>query len=483
MPLWKRFFVYLLPSLVTMGLGIVLIPVTTAKLDPEDFGLFALYSIFGALLTSLSSLGSAFFWATFFPKLSPENRPAFVSSLLWTIVGTHIVWAVSFFLMFARIDALLKLPTTANIPASLLLFNLALLSALAQAIWIAGQDYLVLEGKAGAFAVINITASLSSFLATLLGLYVWNGGVQVLFYSAIVNALILSIGVAWALRSYLATPPTWAWVSRILREGLLMMPGNAIEALAALMERTLLHRLFSLDTLGVNAHSQRYRAMAGTAIKALTRAAWPVSLAEAREKSITFSRTMECWSPVYFMLGTLSIASAAVGHEVIGFITHGKFTVAAPYVTAGLLIIGLQNSGKEATAVLYTHGKGFFMSVVQGGSQILLLFLNVLLIPRFSIWGAIGAICIQTFLMRTCWQFQAQGLQTTPWNETPLVLCSTVIIAVTAIQTVFHAHFWMRTGGCSLILALYLVMHRRLFHQIADRLRHTDLSGKDLRTV
>ena len=454
----KNFLAYFAPSVVTLGLSLILIPITTSRLSPEDFGLFALFSVFGTLVTSLSSPGAAFFWASFYPKLPQEKRARFISTLAWFSIIAHIFWSAVFFVFFDRIYFLLKLQPSQYAGSSHFFFALALAGSIFQSIWVATQDFFIIEGKASCYARIVLTSSAVSFAATILGLFSFNLGVESLFYANIAAAITLSLGSVCFLSHDLLVFPDINWVRKFLFQSFFMTPGNGIESFATLAERTLLQRLFSLNLLGIHVHAQRYKVMLGTAVKALSRAAWPVSLKEARENNTDFSQTAACWQPVYLFLGITGLISAALSRELLALITHGKFVDSAPFVTASILVLTIQSSGKEANAILFTHGKGIFMSFLQGFSQVLLLAINFLLIPKFGIWGTVAASIFQALFLRIGWHLKARKIMQQAWNETPLILTSMLISVGCFLQISYSDDLPARLAACLSALLIYICL-------------------------
>ncbi len=152
-----------------------------------------------------------------------------------------------------------------------------------------------------------------------------------------------------------------------------MAPGQAMESASVTIERNVIGAGLSLGALGIYTHSQSYKAITLLAIKAVSRAIWPVSLQEARTAGSTFIKTRLAWRPLVVMLTVVALLNVAVGREVIAVLTHGKFDLAAKFVTCWMIYQIIQCTCREYHTVLYTAGRGIFLTYVNVISQAVFL--------------------------------------------------------------------------------------------------------------
>ena len=358
MSLSNRLTLYFVPSVVSLVVSFGMIPLTTAKLDPKDFGLFALLQSFSLLISSFSVIGSGYLWAAYFPRLDKSERPYFVTTMLFTGLFFVFLWAIFFWFLW---------PLQEYIGLGLsqedrLLYGMAIISSILAYPWIHAIDYLTLEAKARHYAVIVITSVLISATITLFCLYYLNLHIKSLFIANIASSLVFGIGSFYVLKKYLRLLTySKRWVKTIFIKGVPTVPGNIFQSGAVVLERNILSASLSLNSLGLYTHSQSYRSLVSVGIKALARTIWPVSLKEALEKSPNFSLTRVAWEPLFYLLTVGGLLSGAVGKEAIAILTHGKFTAVAGYVTCWFIYVAIQNAGKEHMAVLYSNNQGIFL--------------------------------------------------------------------------------------------------------------------------
>ncbi len=186
MKLANRVIHYSLPSLVSMGLSVAMLPLLTAKLDPMDFGLLALLQSFGGLVIALSGLGASMIWAERYPQLTESQKPGFVTAMVMVTLLMGVVWSSLFWLGWSGIAGLH--PALAGVDPRLL--RIILVGAILMQVWVHTQEYLVLEGKAGAYAAIAISSAAASQAIALVGLYGLGMGVEALFVSYLISAIV-----------------------------------------------------------------------------------------------------------------------------------------------------------------------------------------------------------------------------------------------------------------------------------------------------
>jgi O-antigen/teichoic acid export membrane protein len=439
-----------------------MIPITTAKLDPKDFGLFAILYSFGAVVTSFSMLGSGYLWAAYFPRLQEVEKPPFVTTLLTSGLAVCLFWTMIFWLLWPLHEHFqLGLESKDKF-----LYALILLGAVAGYPWVHAIDYLTLDMRASGYAAIMIFAVIFSALATVFCLYYLKLHILSLFIGQLTNSIILGAGSICVLHKYLKPTLSGKWVKTLFSKGVPTVPGNIFESGAFAMERNVISAQLSLSALGLYTHSQSYRNLGSVGIKALARTIWPVSLDEARIKSPHFPQTRAAWEPLFFILTIGGLLSGAIGKEAISILTHGKFTEAAAYVTAWFVFIAVQNAGKEQVAVLYAAGQSVFITYLTVICQIIFIGLLFVLIPAFGVWGAIIAAICQQFLYRVFVQFRAGRIQNVPFNDKIVVISSIFIAIALAVQIIYWNEILLRI----LILSLVLIFYIHFFLDVVKQL-------------
>jgi O-antigen/teichoic acid export membrane protein len=468
---------YLIPAVLNPMISVVMIPLTTTKLFPEQFGMFALLSSFATLVVGFSSIGSGYIWAANYPKLELSARSAFVTTLIVAGILICCFWATVLWLAWPVIQICVD-----NLGEQEKgYYGIGLISAVLSYPWYHAVELLTLEGRARAFAYVGSTAAVASAVVTLVCLYILDQETAALFWGLLASSASFFVGAMLVLSPYLGLHFSTKWVVEIIRKGLPTTPGNAIEPSATVIERNILTANLSLYDLGLFTHSQSYRGMVGLGIKALARTVWPISLEEVTEKSRDFCKTRAAWVPVFFLLTLGGIVSAGIGKEGITLLTHGRFTESAMYVTPWFLYIAIQNTGKEKIAILYSANCGIFLTYANLICQLISIGVLFVLIPRIGVWGAIVAAILQQVAFRTAIQWKAQKAQDSGFNDWPALLCSAFVLLAFLAQILFWNEMGIRVLTCCVLTMMCLFFFGFFYKNILRDL--TNLGRRPFQTL
>lgn len=434
MSFFKRFSLFLLPSVFQAIISLVMLPITTYVLGPAEFGVFALISSFTAFGTTFAAMGGGYMIAAHYPMIEKDDKRAMVTTMVVTSLMFVIFYAVVFFALWPLITAywqgLNLIPRGA--------VAIALLSMILGVPWILSIDIITIEGKAGLFAATLIVQSLASAVAVSVALYVARLGLTALFISSLTGMAVTFVGALIALRRHLHYLLDKKWFAIFFKLGIKTLPANLLESFHVIIERSVLSLYVGLAQLGIYTHSQQYKTMAMMALKAGSRTVWPVTLAEARDEQSMFPMTKYAWNMAYLGLTALGILFAAFGKEIIGVLTHGKFVDAAFFVVLWMVFLLVQNAGKPYTGILWAGNKGPLYARIQFGALIISIALLFVMVPWLGALGAIVALFAQMILFRVWLQFHIKKYRMVPFQDRWVLLGGTLILSTYWISWYFH---------------------------------------------
>ena len=169
---------FFLATAIQGGISFVMVPVITYVLGPREFGIFALMTGVGGVLSLFGALGAGYLYAEHYNGLSVPNRRELVSTTFWMgaiclvpITGLVLgLWPV----LTAYFEALAVIPTLGA--------SLVLVSVIACYPWSLAIEILVLEGRAQLYATIIVSQAIVSALTTVVGLYALEWGIFAIFF-------------------------------------------------------------------------------------------------------------------------------------------------------------------------------------------------------------------------------------------------------------------------------------------------------------
>ncbi len=454
---------YFLPSVFNWTLPLVMLPITTLILNPDDFGKYALVTAVTTFGTALASLASGYIIFNNYSAIDHKNRQWMISTML--VVGMIIL------LVFASIVGMLSLLSvilTELLPQERSLYlGISLLSIIFSFPWTAlSNNIITLEQNAEIFSKVTIVLTLLHALILIFLLLVARFKTMSLFLAdAITNFFYCVISLV-LLKSLLRPDISKHWLKKILIDGFVMTIPNLVASVQSYIERVFISKYAGMDQLGIYMHSKRYVTILGPAMKSVGRSVWPQTLQYARENNRTFPITMQTWNLLYSIITIAGIAFITFGKEFIALLTHNKFTSA--YMLAVLWFIHLlcQNMQQPQLGILYGRGHGKLYSNMHLAALCLSMMGIILTVPHIGPIGVFVSFMIQELFFRFsitlfCWKKYAQP-SFDYWAWLGLFWLSITFTLCTHFNNITGARFGI--GGLS--MALYCLVARRHLNQI-----------------
>lgn len=386
----KGSLVYGVGSVLQRCMSLLLLPLFTRFLTPEDFGVVSLISVLGVLLSGALTLGSANSLGLLYYQERYHNRRA---SLLWSntvmLAANCLVW---FYLVYMCRGLISRLMFQRDVFASTIC--LSLLGVMFGVIAEPWLSYLRMEDKAKKFVAITLSSSLTSivfsiwFVSTL-----QYGAVGVIAAGVIAQALTLGISL-FSLARNMSFHIDLAACYSLIKIGFPSIFGLFAFLLIDYADRQLIERMISLDAVGV--YSVGYTlGMAITVGVGAFSAAWPpffMSYVNKTDEARTvFGRVLSYY---VLLFGFIVVAFFAFARPVVLLLTapnfHAATTVvgltAAAYMLKGCYLICLPG-------VYFAH-RLYLQSAVEWVAALVNIGLCFALIPQYGLMGAAWATLV-----------------------------------------------------------------------------------------
>jgi O-antigen/teichoic acid export membrane protein len=446
----KKVSLFLIPSIVQGFLGLIMVPVTTYVLEPEDFGLFALVSSMTALPSAMASMGSGYLLATHYPMLGRSERRAMISTFLLLglcilLVFTGVALTVGPWLITHSNSAM------TDQTAAITLSCLAMLFAYP---WGISIDVITLDGNARAFAIVGVAQSIFSSIAIVMSLYILDLGRLSLFVGLLAGSVFQFFGALLVLRPYVTWSIDFKWGRQILGVGIPAAAATVLENVQTIIERYVLTAYAGFSQLGLYYHSQQYRGVVSVPVKAIARSVWPCTLVESKEPSRRFMDTKHAWDVAYVGVTFMGLLFATVGKPLIAWWTHDKFSDAYWIAAVWMVFVLIQNSGKPQTGILYAYGDAVHYSKISVLSCLITIVVLVAAGAVCGLAGVVGAILVQQVLLRTLVQFRARIHYRAPFQDQWVIVGSALIILTLGGA----AYFDLQTGERILLFSFTMLI-------------------------
>lgn len=421
----RRIAVYAVPMVWRTGLSFAVLPLTTYRLDPADFGIFAFIISFSSFAVGASAMGSMYAFSSHFSKLDIDGQRELVSTLLWLGIAVGVALAAAVIVAWPLIA---RLVPEIGVVSGAVVWIVGLLIVLGVP-WNHASAIILVTGRAGDFAYINVVESIGTTAGTLIALYGFNLGVESLFIGALVGALTNATASLASIRQYVRIRFSWRWMAECLHVSSLAVLSSLVERGKATVEAYALARYVGVSALGIFRHSQQYMNLAKSGVNAVSFATWPAALEEARAPEKGFPHLGRVWPATQLGLGLTGLLMATLGSDAIDLLTHGKFGAAYVFATLWIVFVMFENAAKPAVAVVYAHNQGV-------ANQRLALLGSVssvaLMIPLVAWLGAYGAVLgnfVSVLIYRSLVVVIARRFAPLPFQDGTMFIGMAIVLA------------------------------------------------------
>lgn len=377
-------------AVLRQGIGLLLLPVYTAVLSPEEYGVYALVQVYLLLFTIGASLQLHASVSRYYVRYlhEPDRRGAFLTTLLSAVLLAAGVLSIA---AFAAGDALIDLLFSSDGLVFDPYFALGTAIGFFHILATVPQGVLLVQERGKVFAT-------GSLLSTLV-LAVW----------VVVELWVLGTGVPGALRAELAGAVTAfvvfgaasakAFRARIdpgllagpLRYSIPLIPHAAAGYVFTYSDRLVLERFVPLAAIGVYAVADRLAMAVKLVVNNFNAAFSPFFMKTAevsRERAQAI--TSEIASVTLYLFGGLVLALSLFALEIVSLLTgpgYGAAYTLVPVLAASYLFRSMYCFATPGLFFAERTGRVAMVTLV---AAVLNLGLNILFIPRFGLLAAAG---------------------------------------------------------------------------------------------
>jgi O-antigen/teichoic acid export membrane protein len=452
--LWRDGAVYALGTIVSRGLGLLLLPLYTHALEPQSFGLLDLIMTAGVLVNLVIPLETGQAVARLWNERcegAPRRRLA-GTGLAFAAIG-HVVFVV---LAWACAPSLAHWLSGAAGGAAAVQAGAVFIAANGVMLVLQGNFRWALRPRAYALSGIGYSALVLAGLAGLLAADAANVA-GVLWVQGAAAGLV-AVACAWALRRDLDWRVDRAELAEMLRFSLPLVPAGLAAFAILNLQRFVLNAMGTLDDVGVYGLASRLAGVATLVLIGVQSALTPLIYAhhDEPETPARLARLLEGFWAVSLLT---CLALAAFGPEILALLAAPAYGAAAP------LVVWLAPAALLAQMYIFAPGiplakKTHWQLALTLGAGALGLLLSVLLIPLWQALGAAVAAWAAAALFFAAWLAAGQRLYPLPLQWGPLALATLACAGLSGIATVLVGRpsgglVWLAKAG--LLLAMLLV--------------------------
>lgn len=471
----NKFGLFFLGKGVVGAVNFALIPVYALLLEPAEFGMLALSMISIQMSVSFLKLGQEAAFSIRFYKYSLRER----ATSLYYILSSYIV-VVGIFYIILNIfldDLVFVFGEVVSTEFTRYLAFLILVQLYVEFFF----NLLKMEQKAEKYALITVFYSVFRSLLTLgfvywsvdaVHAYVWAG--------CLVGGVLLLISLAYCAINY----PIKFWAQNnkeyisLIKLGIPVIPGMVFSQVLASGDQYFLKYFGLLEALGVYALAYRFAGFFSTfLIEPFKYALVPIAMKKGNDSLEVFSKFMKSILECYVVMVLVCILFSYTIFDVVFYSLidpsyHSGFDVIL------LVIVGLAFWGAAAVVsnVIIIKEKTTWAMVMTAAAAILNMILNLVMIPKYGLWGAAAATLISYILVSILYFILCQRTIYIlyPWGK----LLSQVTISSIALLLMWSGSLWVASvallvgGRLALFLLVVVIFYRMGWFSPLIKLRY-----------
>lgn len=386
--LLKEGGLYTIANLLTKGISLMLIPFYTSYFSTEDYGILEYLSVFGGFVNGFFSLQIYQALARYIgdKTTSSSDKKSFASTGLF---ATIIMFSIFAILIFSNTPYYTEKLIGHNNQHLLLLFTVQLCIS---NIFYYFNTYIRYDRNVKLFASISFFYSLSNIgiiIALVAGL---NYGIESIFYASIITSLSFITFQLFILRKKLIFNFSFPHLKTLLFYSLPLVPASLSFTIMLFTDRWFIKEYLSLSELGIYGVGYKFSSIVVLISTAFSMALSPIIFNRYKDENVQkdISRIFNLFIGAgmfciflisFFSKETIEIFTDIKFHDAQYLMPIFYFTVGISTLT--MFSVGLQIEKKTKTIA--------FIAIL---GAIFNLILNLILVPKFGMYGAATATFI-----------------------------------------------------------------------------------------
>jgi O-antigen/teichoic acid export membrane protein len=406
----------MIPSLISRGLSLLLVPLYTRVLVPSDYGALDLLLVFGSLINLTIAFEVSQGVARYYPEShTSKDKILYASSAFWFTVICYTVFLI-FALIFSSSLNIMIIGGQQYENA----FRIGLVY-----LWLSGIFYLIQnqfrwELRSIDFAWVSLIMTILTSVASVCMVYFLKWGLIGTIYGMIFGSLAGCIyGMVKLKASF-----TFRFSKRHLKQMLLfstpLVPAGFAAFLSSYIDRIMINHYLSLQEVGLYGIAFRLSSIINLIMIGFQGALTPLLYTYHKKETTPFQLSMIFRIFIFFSL-IFFLTMTFYAQEIIIFITTPKYFEAAgliKYLVPSILLLSMYIFA-PGIGIAKKSSYIFFISI---SGAVVNTLLNFIFIPFFGTIGAALATLIASFFVFVNYMYFSQKFYYVPHDWKAIII-------------------------------------------------------------
>ncbi len=377
--------VYAIGDIVTRGAALLLLPLYTRFLSPEDYGIVGVAEMIKQVLQMLLTLGATGIVIRFYAITTNVADRRRLFGTLWLLLICLPGLACLALLTVGRplLETLfVQLDVDRHLTPTLLT------TFLISAFLLIPPGILRAREQAVGYVAFSLGLFASSNLAILWQVVLLGRGAEGYLTGQLIGAGLMAIIATGMLLREVTIRPAWRYVAPMLAYGLPLVPHYVGHWALGLSDRLILERFVSLTDLGLYTLAYQIGLVAQLLVQAVNNALLPMFGRAATDEG-EFARLPQVATYAVFAEAAAVLALALAAPSLVQLVTppnyHSAGMLAIP-ILLGYLAFGLY--GLPMNGLAQMVGQTRLVPLLTLSAAGVNIGLNLLLVPRYGVWAA-----------------------------------------------------------------------------------------------
>lgn len=237
--------IYLFANILNAAIPLLLLPVLTRLLSPEDYGLVAMFGVVLSFFIAICGFGTHGAVTVRYFQLSTDDMREYVFSCFMVVFISSLLLGLSIYLLGDLLQRITLLPQS--------WLWIALLIALLQFVITVFLALLQAQKKAVTYGVFQVSLSLLNAILSLIIIYyvaqIWESRV---LGQVLATTLIALVCIHWIVKNkWISVILSVKWLKDCLSFGLPLMPHILANVVVSLADRTIVANLLGEKDVGI----------------------------------------------------------------------------------------------------------------------------------------------------------------------------------------------------------------------------------------
>jgi O-antigen/teichoic acid export membrane protein len=387
---------YLSAGVFSAGISFLTLPVYTRYLSPEDYGVFALFLLFGNVLASLLSFGLNTASYRFYFSLKDDSEGFRILN------STNLIFILCIYLFFGSFIFLYVDWVSLFLFDGRISGNLLLLSYVSGCLeYFFSYIVLLLTAQNRAIVVFFIAVS-RIVINTILSLYfifVYSYTYLARIYATIITQIIIVLCLLVLIRKIMGFILSFLSLKKSITFSYTSIPNSIISLLYSSFDKTMLNKNKGLTSVGYYEIGAKFGSLMKILMDSLGKSWSPFFMRKSHENTVDAKNEITCrFIELAFIYMVCGFWIICFSEEMIKLLTTKSFYPAMYVVPAYVYFYLFGIIGQLATNQIMVAEKMHYLLPSNVVSIVLNIILNILLIPKY---GAVGA-AIATAIASLC---------------------------------------------------------------------------------